>query len=385
MQDFLLILKDAVLDTLKMSWLLLLFYIIIELVEQKVAVKMHKQLKSKYAVLAGAGFGIIPQCGFSVLASDLYSKKQITIGTLIAVYIATSDEALPILFSSLDEEGVWLKLLMLILSKLVIALIAGYVLDAIMHAAGKKRTEHKVLEVAPAERGHSHCEHEHEGHDDRKVVADLKADAVDVVKTAQVSCNSQEVSQSAEKDEERCEDGHDHSHEEGHAHCEDDHEHCDDDHKDEVDIHKGCCGHRIESGKYSTVKTYFVHPLLHTLKILAYIFVINIIMGLVIHFVGEENIAEFMTKSGVLQPILVTIVGLIPNCASSVLITELFLSGTISFGSSLGGLIVNAGLGIAFLFKENKKIKENLAITFGLFGFALVIAIAFHYAFMNIL
>ena len=107
-------------------------------------------------------------------------------------------------------------------------------------------------------------------------------------------------------------------------------------------------------------------------------------MGLVIHFVGEDKIADFMTKSGVLQPILVTLVGLIPNCASSVLITELFLSGTISFGSCLGGLMVNAGLGIAFLFKENKNVKQNLAVTFGLFGVALVVAIVFHYAFLNV-
>ena len=96
MQEVWHVIWHAFLDTLKMSWLLLLFYILIEIIEQKVAVKMHKKLKSKYAVAAGAGFGIVPQCGFSVLATDLFSKKQITVGTLIAVYIATSDEALPI-------------------------------------------------------------------------------------------------------------------------------------------------------------------------------------------------------------------------------------------------------------------------------------------------
>ena len=92
------VLLDAFLDTLKLSWVLLIFYILIEFVEQKIAVKMRDKLKSRYSVAVGAGFGIVPQCGFSVLASDLYSKSQITLGALLAVFIATSDEALPILF-----------------------------------------------------------------------------------------------------------------------------------------------------------------------------------------------------------------------------------------------------------------------------------------------
>lgn len=376
MQEVWHVIWHAFLDTLKMSWLLLLFYIIIEIIEQKVAVKMHKKLKSKYAVAAGAGFGIVPQCGFSVLATDLFSKKQITVGTLIAVYVATSDEALPILFSSIDQEGVWLKLIVLLVSKLILALVMGYALDGIV-ALARKRKGLPLAEVSE-----SNCEQHTDNHDDidEKVKSECSAKndcaLEDNVAFAKVSEGEGiEGHESAEACEE-----HAHEHcrgEEGHAHShEEDEEH--------VDIHKGCCGHRIESGKYSTLKTYFVHPLLHTLKILAYILVINIIMGLIIHFVGEDKIADFMTKSGVLQPILVTIVGLIPNCASSVLITELFLSGTISFGSCLGGLMVNAGLGIAFLFKENKNVKQNLAITFGLFGVALVVAIVFHYAFINV-
>ncbi len=379
MQEIWHILEHAILDTLKMSWLLLVFYILIELIEQKVAVKMHKKLKSKGAVLAGAGFGIVPQCGFSVLASDLYSKRQITVGTLLAVYIATSDEALPILFSSLNEKGVWLKLLMLILSKLVLALIAGYTIDAIVHFVKKKNGSNLSLNDE-----HSEEEHCHNHKENIKISQDGDSKALNETHSSQEKMT--EVCQNIHHEGLHEHDNHDDDHDnentiENHEHCEHDHEN----EHEEVDIHKGCCGHRIESGKYSTIKTYFVHPLLHTLKILAYILIINIIMGFILHFVGEDNIAEFMTKSGVFQPIIVTIVGLIPNCASSVLITELFLSGTISFGSALGGLIVNAGLGIAFLFKENKKnIKENLAITFGLFGFALIVAIIFHYAFINL-
>ena len=320
------VLLDAFLDTLKLSWVLLVFYILIELVEQKIAVKMNSKLKSRYAVAVGAGFGIVPQCGFSVLASDLYSRRQITLGALLAVFIATSDEALPILLSHINEQGVWLKLLALIVSKFLLALIVGYAIDLFTKFALKKQIANHSIDI----------EHTHEHHED-----------------------------------------HDHVHED-HDHAHEDHAHEDGD-EEAVDIHKGCCGHHIDDGKDSNVKKYLVHPLLHTLKILAYILIVNIVMGIIVYFVGEERLVAFMSKSGVLQPIIVTLVGLIPNCASSVIITELFLSGTITFGSCLGGLIVNAGLGIAFLFKSNKRIKENFAIVGGLFAFAVLIAILFHF------
>ncbi len=325
------VLLDAFLDTLKLSWLLLIFYILIELIEQKIADKMHAKLKSNYAVAVGSVFGIVPQCGFSVLAADLYSRRQITLGAMLAVFIATSDEALPILLSNITQDGVWLKLLVLILSKLVLALAAGYAVDIVQKVVLKKR---QVAVVAGS------AEVAHNDHSDKHAHA---------------------------HDE--------HSHEDEHIHeesCKEEEEH--------VDIHKDCCGHHIDDAKESNVKKYIVHPLLHTLKILAYILIINVIMGMVVHFVGEDKIVEFMAKSGVLQPILVTLVGLIPNCASSVLITQLFLSDAISFGSCLGGLIVNAGLGIAFLFKENKRIKENILIVVGLYVFAALVAIVCHYA-----
>lgn len=332
------VLLDAFLDTVKLSWILLIFYILIELVEQKIAVKMNSKLKSNYAVAVGAGFGIVPQCGFSVLASDLYSRRQITLGALLAVFIATSDEALPILFSHINEQGVWLKLLALILSKVVLALIVGYTVDLVAKLVARKQQNNNA--------------------------------AVDTVKDC--SDENEHIHEAERHDHADEHNNHDHSYEDKRG-----------DDGEEVDIHKGCCGHHIDDKKESNVKKYLVHPLLHTLKILAYIFIINIVMGIIVYYVGEERLAEFMSKSGVLQPILVTLVGLIPNCASSVIITELFLGGAISFGSCLGGLIVNAGLGIAFLFKANKRIKENFAIVGGLFVFAVVVAIVFHYIIPN--
>ncbi len=223
------VLLDAFLDTLKLSWLLLIFYILIELIEQKIADKMHAKLKSNYAVAVGSVFGIVPQCGFSVLAADLYSRRQITLGAMLAVFIATSDEALPILLSNITQDGVWLKLLVLILSKLVLALAAGYAVDIVQKVVLKKR---QVAVVAGS------AEVAHNDHSDKHAHA---------------------------HDE--------HSHEDEHIHeesCKEEEEH--------VDIHKGCCGHHIDDAKESNVKKYIVHPLLHTLKILAYILIINVIM-----------------------------------------------------------------------------------------------------------
>ncbi len=163
------VLLDAFLDTLKLSWLLLIFYILIELIEQKIADKMHAKLKSNYAVAVGSVFGIVPQCGFSVLAADLYSRRQITLGAMLAVFIATSDEALPILLSNITQDGVWLKLLVLILSKLVLALAAGYAVDIVQKVILKKRQVAVVAgsaEVAHNDHSdkhaHAHDEHSHE-------------------------------------------------------------------------------------------------------------------------------------------------------------------------------------------------------------------------------
>ncbi len=354
------VLLDAFLDTLKLSWILFIFYILIELVEQKIAVKMHDKLKSKYSVAVGAGFGIVPQCGFSVLAADLYSKRQITLGALAAVFIATSDEALPILFSSIDQKGVWLKLVMLIVAKLALALAAGYAIDIIIHAIAKKKE--KITVATDADKSSEEVGNHSDQEDGGIQLGVADGDGVAI----------------AAVDEKHLHADHLHSHgEEEHSH--DIHSH--DDGEEAVDIHKGCCGHHIDDGKESNVKKYLVHPLLHTLKILAYILAINIAMGMIVHFIGTDRIADFMSKSGVLQPIIATLVGLIPNCASSVLITKLYLADTISFGSCVGGLIVNAGLGVAYLFKANKNIKENLLITAGLFAFGLTVGIALFYIF----
>jgi len=280
---------DAVWDALKDSLIafavIFCIYVIIELLENKVSNKLQKT--RKFSPIFGALFGLIPQCGFSIVATDLYAKRHITVGTLLAMYIATSDEALPILLSNPDKM---LTVLPLLLIKFVLAFSFGYLVDLCY----KKST----TEV-----------HHHE-------------------------------------------------------------EVCDD--SDETEVHDGCCHHHIE-GEKKTVKEYLLHPLFHSLKIFCYILAINLVFSLTLYFVGEDVIIQFLQSSKYFSPLYTCLVGLIPNCASSVIISELYLMNGIGFGACLGGLTCNAGLGLMMLFKENKNTKENFTILALLVGFAILV------------
>ena len=267
--------------------LLFIVYYLIELFEYKCAVKIqkNKMLKGKASPVIGAVVGCVPQCGFSVISTDLFSKRAISVGALIAVYIATSDEAIPLMFAN-PSPIPWM--LLLIAVKVVVGILVGY-LSMLFYKLIFK-TKHK-----------EHKEHKHH--------------------------------QENEQEE------HNHEHE-------------------EMVVHGGCCNHNVESKSFD-----WVHPLLHCIKIGLFILIINILFGFVTHiWVGEENLTQFLNNSKYLQPLLAVIIGLIPNCASSVVLTELFLIGGLGFGSLVAGLCVNAGLGLIMLFKSNKNWKENLFI-----------------------
>lgn len=281
--------EHAVLDTLTTFVVVYIVYFLVELFENKFSQSLERKQKN-WSPLYGATFGLIPQCGFSVVATDLYSKKHLTMGTLIAIYISTSDEALPILLSSPDKA---IMVLPLILSKFVLALGIGYLVDMVL----KKR----AVEV-PA---HIDNCHEHE-----------------------------EVS------------------------------------------HTGCCHHQVEADHNSSkLKELFLHPLIHSLKICAYLLIFNIAFEILIHFIGEETIIKFLTSKSFLTPLFAVLVGLIPNCIGSVVLTQLYILGGISFGATLGGLIANAGLGFVVLFKNNKNQKEN----FFILGFLALVGIVVGY------
>ena len=274
---FLDILLDALKDSVLIFAFVFLFHVILSFIENPVSNFLIKRKKT--SPIFGALFGLIPQCGTSVVAADLYIKRFITIGTLIAVFLSCSDEALLVLLSAWNEKT--LAIFPLIGLKLATGILFGLLIDLIIR-------HQKVEEV-------DHIEEEKECHH------------------------------------------HHHENTPAHAHL--------------------------------------IHPLFHAIKIFVYVFIINLLLGLLIGFVGEENFINFMLTNRYLAPLFTSIIGLIPNCASSVLITELYLSGTLSFGALFAGLLVNSGLGMMVLFKEYKNIKKTLLIL----GICFIIAVSLGY------
>ena len=280
---------DWLLHALKHSAILLPFlflsYVLIEVIENAFSKKINnKVFKGKAAPLVGASLGIVPQCGFSVVATDLYAQKKISVGTLIAIFIATSDEAIPILLSNLTNLSAVKNLVLLIVVKFVMAILMGYLIDLIVNKIQNKHT-------LTQQNIHDHAKHEH------------------------------------------------------------DHEN---EHTQEQSVHKGCCGHDIEETKEHPAKRYLLHPLIHTLKVFAYILIINVIFELILHHVGQDALTQFLQSSYYFAPLIACLIGLIPNCASSVVLTNLLVIGGLSFSACIAGLIVNAGIAYLVLFKQNK-------------------------------
>ena len=259
---------DIFLDALKDSVLAFVFvfliHVLISFFDHKIATFLTKRRKT--GVVFGSLFGLVPQCGTSVIGADLYIKKYISIGTLLAVFLSCSDEAFIAILTSGSSKTI--MILPLIGLKFTIGVVVGILVDLLYH-------KQELVEEVP------------------------------------------------EVEEHEC-----------HIH-----------HHENTKMHK-----------------HFVHPLIHSLQILAYIFVINLAIGFIIGFVGEENFINFMLSSKYLSPLYCSIIGLIPNCASSLLITELYLDGALPFGALLAGLLVNSGLGMMLLLKNIKTAKNVLLV-----------------------
>lgn len=277
------ILLDALIDSLKVLAVLLVVNVIIALLESRVNNTLEKS--KRWTPFVAVGLATLPQCGFSVVATDLYVKRHLSLGTLLGVYIATSDEALPILLANPDKA---LSIIPLLAIKLVVGIAVVYIFDAIF------RKKHEDV--------HEHVEN--------------------------------------------CE-----------THTE--------------ELHTGCCKHQIEDG--DKVKQYVVHPLVHSLKLFAYILIINIILGFIIDAVGEDTLSAFMDTNRYVAPLFAVLVGLIPNCASSVLLTNMYISMNMGFGACVGGLCANAGLGLMVLFRDKHNVKRNLCIVGILIGISLIV------------
>lgn len=269
---FLDVLLDALKDSVLIFFFVFLVHFVLAFIEEKLASFLTK--KKKIAPIFGSLFGLIPQCGTSVLGADLYIKKYISIGTLIAIFLSCSDEAFLVMLTSMNEKT--LMIFPLFGLKFVIGCAIGIVIDLI---ANKQ---------------------------------EIKSDYVD-------------------------------QHE------------CHHDHHENTAFHK-----------------YFFHPLTHSLEIFIYVLIINIALGLIIGLVGEDNFSLFLSSNKYLAPLFSALIGLIPNCASSILITELFMANNLSFGALLAGLLVNSGLGMMMLIKNRKNITQVILILLICFSIALV-------------
>ena len=322
---------DAVLDTLKLFPFLLLLYILIELMEHNTKVgRANAALSGRWAPLVGSATGLVPMCGFSVMAAKLYEKRYVTLGTLLAVFIATSDEAFLVMLVS---EMSWPDKLVSILSMCGIKLVLGAGMGWLIDMALRRRGAQPVpMPAAHTDGGEHVCDgtHMHE-------------------KAGEHVCD--ETHMHGETGDHH---GHDHDHD-----------------GEEFTV----CEHK--HGKKGNLSLYLVSPLLHSLKVAAFVLLVNLAFGFLFYFIGEENDIGFLQGSGYwYQPLICSVLGFVPNCASSVILAEVYEMGGISFGSCLAGLVVNAGLGYLVLFKNVKAWRRTLCIC----AFMIALGIAVGYA-----
>ena len=260
------VIEETLLDSIKLIPFLFIAYLIMEYIEHKTSQKSRETIKKsgKFGPLIGSFLGIFPQCGFSVVATNFYAGRVITLGTLISVYLTTSDEMIPIMIS--EAVPLW-TILKILFVKLVIGIVAGFVIDFVLRLINKNKKieEENIVDL---------CEHDH-------------------------------------------------------CHCE------------------------------NGILKSSIH---HTLSIFVFILIVTFIINTAIYFIGEENISNILLNKPIFGPIVSSLIGLIPNCASSVIITNMYLKNVINVGTMIAGLLVNAGVGLVVLFKTNKKIKENIAI-----------------------
>ncbi len=256
------IILDTLIDALKLLPFLFLAFFIIELLEHKLSNKTESIIKKsgKYGPLLGSILGAFPQCGFSVLATNLYITRIISLGTLISIYLSTSDEMLPILIS---HKTNFLSILLILLIKIFIGMLSGFIIDFIIRKNKQDKINYKL--------------------------------------------------------------------------CNDDNCDCE------------------ESGPFKS-------SLIHTFKTIIFIIIISFILNIIMEYKGAEFLEKLFLKDSLISPFISSIVGLIPNCSASVLLTELYINNAISFGSLISGLLTGSGVAILVLFKNNHNLKESFKI-----------------------
>ena len=329
------ILLDAGKDTLSLVPFLLVTYLALETLEHVAGDRVNGAIKRAGAAgpVVGSLLGMVPQCGFSAMAATLYAGRVVTLGTLVAVFLSTSDEMLPLL---LAEQVPVKTMAMLLASKALIALVTGFIVDAAIRGLRRNARAHAVIRrtvlgiaVNPA---HVNCAHDdHSG-----------GDIIDEVAEAGVSADH--IHELCERDHCGCDDDED---EHGHEHHHD-HGHADEHHHDHSHSHEG-----------APVLSIIRSAISHTVQVSVFIFLVTLILVAVLETFGESAIEQFLRGNETLAVLGSALVGLIPNCSASVVITQLYLEGALQLAPMLAGTLISAGVGYLVLFRTNRSAREN--------------------------
>lgn len=275
---------EALLDGAKLLPFLFITYLVMEYMEHKTSQKtgLILQKSGRWGFVFGGVFGVVPQCGFSAAASNLYAGRIITLGTLLAVFLSTSDEMLPILISEQAPLPVIVKILTL---KAAIGIVAGALVDLwIRKRKGNQKEELRIEQI---------CDHQH------------------------CRCGEGNILKSALK---------------------------------------------------------------HMLQIFLFILLVSFLLNLIIEWIGDAALVSVLSSKPVLGPMLAGVVGLIPNCASSIVLTQLYLEGVLGAGSMTAGLLSGTGVGLLVLFKVNDNVKENIRITALLYVIGVLAGVVMEFA-----
>lgn len=337
------ILLDAGKDTLSLAPFLLVTYLALETLEHVAGDRVNGAIKRAGAAgpVAGSLLGIVPQCGFSAMAATLYAGRVVTLGTLVAVFLSTSDEMLPLL---LAEQVPVQTMAMLLASKALIALVTGFIVDAAIRGLRRNSRAHAAIRCTvlgtAANPAHVNCAHDdHTG-----------GDIIDEVAEAGVSADH--IHELCERDHCGCDDDED-EHERDHGHS---HDHG---HAGEHEHHHGHGHDHGHSHEGAPVLSIIRSAISHTVQVSVFIFLVTLILVAVLETFGESAIEQFLRGNETLAVLGSALVGLIPNCSASVVITQLYLEGALQLAPMLAGTLISAGVGYLVLFRTNRSAREN--------------------------
>lgn len=335
------ILLDAGKDTLSLVPFLLVTYLALETLEHVAGDRVNGAIKRAGAAgpVVGSLLGMVPQCGFSAMAATLFAGRVVTLGTLVAVFLSTSDEMLPLLLA----ERVPVQIMaMLLASKALIALVTGFIVDAAIRGLRRNARAHAAIRRTvlgtAANPAHVNCAHDdHTGGDiiDEVAEAGVSADHIHEL------CERDHCGCDEDEDERGHGHGHEHSHDHGHA---DEHEH----HHGHSHSHEG-----------APVLSIIRSAISHTVRVSVFIFLVTLILVAVLETFGESAIEQFLRGNETLAVLGSALVGLIPNCSASVVITQLYLEGALQLAPMLAGTLISAGVGYLVLFRTNRSAREN--------------------------